>query len=525
MRIIGKNLGGGRDADAKVCLGVRLGVANRTRTWRTSARGGASRVAPTAPHATEGEPGRKTGPERFWDLRRVRIAAALALVASSSIHVAFSPWTLLPHASGIELHDVADELTIPIDLLGDDNTAPQEPEEQHPSVPDPPSEQEGPGGKDAGPKPKPDAGARDAGQLDASPTDSGAPDAALIVSSARDASTIAANDQDAAPVALTGLDAGAVASISPEGGAGVPGAGGPRSPAEILGMSSVVTAGQVNVTLLVNVAVIRTHPVGSRLGPLLQGIPQWADFIHGAETKFDPLQAADWILIFGPSLIHTDRDAVFVRYNLPDKAIDDAVDTVSRLSASRGGAFDAGVPGIHAAKTFADNGERVMMRVQPGLLLVVPPDKAAEFAKVYKRTGVSPRVRPGEALRLTVKDPWRQISIPNLKFPNTLSELRFWIIPHNDDGSADVYGEGDCGTPEHAVEVADALREMIKRLNASMLVKIATHGLLNGAEIDPAGDKVKMHLGANRDQLEALLGLVAAQFGVNIPPPPGGAPR
>lgn len=499
-------------------------MANRTRTWRTSARGGASRVAPTAPHATEsaaGESARKTGPERFWDKRRVRIGAAAALIASSTLHIAFSPWTLLPQSAGIELHDVPDELTIPVELLGDDTVAPSEPPEQHPSVPEPP-ESEGPGGKDGGPKPKPDAGPRDAGSMDASPTDGAGPDAALVVSNAVDSGAVAVADQDASAVALTTGDAGAVASAG-DAGTGAPGSGGPRSPAEMLGMSSVVTAGQVNVTLLVNIAVIRQHPVGSRIGPIFQGIPQWAEFMHGAETNFDPMVAADWILIFGPSLIHTDRDAVFVRYNLPDKVVAGMVDKVSNLSAARGGAFDAGVPGVHAARTFADNGERVMMQPQAGLLLVVPPDKAPEFAKVYKRTGLSPRLRPGEAMRLTVKDPWRQISIPGLKFPNTLSELRFWIMPHNDDGSADVYGEGDCGTPEHAVEVADSMREMVRRQNASMLVKIATHGLLNGAEVEPSGDKVKLHLAANRDQLEALLGLIGASFGVNIPQAPGGA--
>ena len=498
-------------------------MANRTRSWRNSARGGASRVAPTAPHATDPPGGplastKKNGPERFWDLRRARIAAVIMLALSTGVHYVLAPWTLFPHPSGIELHDVADELTIPVELLGDDNTSPPEPPPEHRAAPDPVDPQEGPGGKDSGAGPRPDASTRDAAPDDASPTDDGG--SVLVASSALDASSLAVNEKDAAPVALTDLDAGALASISSDAG-GVPGAGGPRSPAEMLGMSSVVTAGQVNVTLLVNLAVIREHPVGARIGPIFQAIPQWAEFMHGTATNFDPLHAADWILIFGPSLIHTDRDAVFVRYNIPDKVVDGMIDKVSTLSAGRGGSFDAGVPTVHAAKTWADNGDRVMMRVRPSLLLVVPPDKGVEFARVYSRTNLAPRLRPGEAMRLTVKDPWRQISIPNLKFPNTLSELRFWIVPHNDDGSADVYGEGDCGTPEAAVEVADALREMIRRTNASMLVKIATHGLLNGAEIEPAGDKVKMHLGASRDQLEALLGLIGAQFGVNIPPAPG----
>jgi hypothetical protein len=87
-----------------------------------------------------------------------------------------------------------------------------------------------------------------------------------------------------------------------------------------------------------------------------------------------------------------------------------------------------------------------------------------------------------------------------------------------------VYGEGDCGTSEAASSVADTLRDIIKQQNASMLVRIASHGLLNGAEIEPAGTQVKMHLPASRDQLEAILGIVAAQFGVNLPPAPGAPP-
>jgi hypothetical protein len=404
------------------------------------------------------------------------------------------------------------------------------PPEQHPATPNDPNEQEGPGGKDAGPKPKPDAGPQDAGVKDAGPKDAAREEdgSLLVTTNGQDASAVALNDQDAAPLSLANADAGLVASAASDAGSGVPGGGGPRTPAEMLGVSNVVTAGQVNVTLLVNSAVIRSHPVGARMGPILPAIPQWAEFMRGAEKKFDPLKDSEWMLIFGPSLINTDRDAIFVRVNVPDTTSDLLIDQITNAPGSRGGPLDAGVRGVHAGRLWADNGDRAVMRVQSHLLMTVPPDKAYEFAKVYSRTGLNPRLRPGEAMRMTVRDPWRQISIPNIKFANSLSELRFWIIPHNDDGSADLYGEGDCGTPEHAVENAAAIRDMVKQLNSSMIVKIATHGLLNGAEIEPANDKVKLHLAANRDQLEAMLAIVGAQFGVNIAPPApggGGAPQ
>ena len=108
---------------------------------------------------------------------------------------------------------------------------------------------------------------------------------------------------------------------------------------------------------------------------------------------------------------------------------------------------------MKASLGIADNAERVFMRVQPHVLTIVPKDKATDFAKVLKRAPIAPRVRQGEALRLTVKDPWKQISIPNLKFSQSLKEIRLWIVPRASDGGADVYVEGDCTDEEAATDV------------------------------------------------------------------------
>src|SRR5204863_2570678 len=55
--------------------------------------------------------------------------------------------------------------------------------------------------------------------------------------------------------------------------------GGPRDPESMFGMKKAVNAGPQNVVLGVNTAVIRKNPVGARMGPLLQQIPQWRDFL------------------------------------------------------------------------------------------------------------------------------------------------------------------------------------------------------------------------------------------------------
>jgi hypothetical protein len=471
-------------------------------------RRGAAEAAPTAPHATAPTTRDTSGPARFWDLRRVRVALGLTLASSLAVHAVFTPWRLLPDRSGIELKDPEGELTIPVDLLGED----QPPPAPAPPEPSPPAATADPNGASAAkpdasaPKPK-DAGPPDA-QADAEPlaTDAGA--------SRADAGT---------PIG----DAGEGDGASPEGGlvatadAGGPaGASGPRDPGSMIGMAGLITAGQVNVTLLVNVAVIRTNPVGARMGPLLGGIPQWSSFLKGTQSTFDPIRDTDWILIYGPSLIHTDRDAFIIRYSTSDGVVENAADLVSKMY-DKGGPVSSGVPGVKAWLFHADNAERVALRAQPHVLVIVPPDKKTDFAKVMSKAPISPKVRAGEAMRLTVKEPWRQISIPGLRFEKSLKEIRLWVVPRASDDGADVFAEGDCTDEAAAADSADALTELIKRQN-TMLVRAATRGLLNNARVVPEGTHVKLHLSVSHEQLEALLQGVAAFMGVQVPPAAGG---
>jgi hypothetical protein len=290
----------------------------------------------------------------------------------------------------------------------------------------------------------------------------------------------------------------------------------------MFGLSKVVNAGVQNIVLGINVALIRKHPVGSRMGPILQQIRQWREFLNGAQAPVDPIKDTDWILIYGPSLIHTDRDAVLVRYNVADEAVDATVAAIAR-SYDKGGPFDAGVPGVKASLGHADNAQRVFLRPQSKLLVIVPPSHAREAALTFRKQ--SPRGPPAsEAMRLIVHNPANQIAIPGLKFSQSLTEIRLWIIPHP-DGSATVYAEGDCSDEATAVDSADHLTELIKRQN-SLGVKFATRGLLNKAVVVAEGTKIKLEVVASPEQLEAVLQLVAAAVGAQIAPaPPGFLPN
>jgi hypothetical protein len=428
-----------------------------------------------------------------------------------------APWRLFPDRSGLEVKDVKDELTIPVELLGEE--PPPEEKPQPPEQVAPPEEKDPNAVKtkpDAGPKPKLDASVPDAEALAAMDA-SLAPvtnDGGLVPTSTDGGAPTDAGEADAANEA--GLLASAGDASAPPGGSG------PRDPGAMIGMPGLISAGTVNVTLMVNIAVIRTNPVGARMGPLLYGIPQWNDFMKGSQSSVDPIKDTDWILIYGPSLIHTDRDAVFVHYSVSDAVVDGAVDSIAKRY-DKGGPYDAGVPGVRAALGFADNGERVFLRGQSRLLVIVPKDKATDFAKLAKRAAISPRIRPGEALRLVVKDPWRQISIPNLKFSQSLKELRLWIIPRAADGGADVFVEGDCTDEEAATDSADALTDLVKRQN-TLVVRAATRGLLNNAKITAEGTHIKSTLNVSQEQLEALLQGVGAVLGVTVQPGPSGKP-
>ncbi len=490
-----------------VCEGKSVARGTRSaRAWGTSARAGGEGLAPTIVHGTGRVELVESGPLRFWDAARIRRIFFACMVLSMGVHYGLSPWNFLPKATGIEFKDVEDDLTIPVDLLGEEAPAP---------AVDPAATRATPGTQDPTAGGGADAGPADAGQ-DATPVkkDAGLP----LVASGVDGGALSMDVDGGADLREAG-----VADASGEELDGsllaLAEAGTPRAPPSPGGLASIVQGGEVNVNLLLNMDVIRQHPVGARIGPLLSGIPQWNEFIHGAETGFDPLKHTNWVHIYGPSLIHTDRDAVHVHLDAPDDVIDKAIDLVSRR-AEKGGPFDAGVPGVRAMLGYGDNAQRVIMRVRSKEVVIVPPAKAHDFAVVLKARPVRPDLRAGEALRVKVMHPSRQIAIPQLKVPASLKEFSLWILPRAADGGADLYAEGECTDEQAARDIADGIRDLVNQQKASMAVRLATRGLLNNVEIVPDGSKVRLHVNATREQLDALLSTAALQMGVQLPQPP-----
>src|SRR5262249_41431198 len=144
-------------------------------------------------------------------------------------------------------------------------------------------------------------------------------------------------------------DEGGIAYIEDlDGGSGDGGFG--RDPVD-----SKISAGPNNVMFSINFQVIRSHPLGSRLQPILLAIPEWKTFMTG--SSIDPYRDTDWMIITGPSLRDTTRDAVYIHYSAPDGEVDKAIAQVS-ASYPKGGPMDVGVPGVKAWRGFAHGAER-----------------------------------------------------------------------------------------------------------------------------------------------------------------------
>jgi hypothetical protein len=470
---------------------------------------GAGLAAPTAPHATPpaDRRSRRSGPERFWSKGRVRAALGVSLVLSLVSHGLLMP---IGVPSGFAVKDVEGEAAIPVDLL-ESSAAPPEPPPPLEGVVAPPPPKDEDKTSEPGAAARPDAGARasrDAGGADdgsvANASDARAPlrDGSAEGTDAGRWGTLLDEQEDASSAS----DAGAASDAGSE----------PSDPHAVAGAVASVQPSVVNVVLVINADVVRRHPVGAGLGALLRGIPQWDDFMSG--TSIDPVRDTDWFMVSGPSLVNTERDVVLIHYSASDAAIDRAMAIVARKYA-RGGAFDTGIAGVRAVRAHADRAERVILRPQPHVLAVVPPDDAVKVARQLSGARVRPPIAPTEAFYMRLVKPQR----PLPELPASISELRLRVVPRSDDG-ADVYVEGDTSDAAEATSAAAAVARIVRRHN-DVITSIVTHGLLDRVEVTSEGARVKLHLTATLDQIETLASIVGAFLGVPLgATPASGAP-
>ncbi len=233
------------------------------------------------------------------------------------------------------------------------------------------------------------------------------------------------------------------------------------------------------------------------------------EFIAG--TNVDAVRDTDWVFISGPSLIRTDRDAIFVHYSTTDAKVDHAIDIVAHKY-DRGGYFDAGVPGVKG-----DDGSRrsratrllatanASARRRSAGLRAHRGDDALEGENFAAHSGPAKRCGSRSKIRRTRCRSCRR----------RWKELRLWITPRRRwrRGCDRRSGLHDAAA---AIQAAEDMKKLIRQQN-SLGVRMLTNGLLNGFDVAVDGSTVRGRLPASKEQLQTLLGLVASQLGVSLP--------
>jgi hypothetical protein len=292
-----------------------------------------------------------------------------------------------------------------------------------------------------------------------------------------------------------------------------PGSNGPRTAEDMLGEAGRIVEGRPNVVLLVNSAVIRAHPIGARIGPLIRATTRWDEYMKAGPV--DPISDLQWVLVAGSSLRagFTDDNRYLAVHDIPEPQADSIIDAIGRAYA-KGGPFKVKAANVKATLGEAEGVERVFLRPSARVLAIVHPSVALATAQVLEKVTVPAAVRPGEMMRAALERPW--MTFPML--PRSIKSARIWMLPEP-NGGARVFAEGDCEGIEEAAVAARALGESIQRAN-SLVVRLVTRGLLNDVQVKSDGRIVRMSIDASPEQMDALFNAWSLRAGMTSDPQP-----
>jgi hypothetical protein len=160
---------------------------------------------------------------------------------------------------------------------------------------------------------------------------------------------------------------------------------------------------------------------------------------------------------------------------------------------------------LPAAAARLDGVLRVVFRPQRRFVAAAAIARGPALSHVLARAHLlPPPAEPLEAIRFDVPHPQELLRL----LPGTIRRMRGHVLAFG-NGDAEGTADGDCDDAQAASSAATALRETIARQNMP-LVRMLTHGLLDGLAVSSEGSTVKIRLHATRDQLETVLSLATA---------------
>ena len=292
------------------------------------------------------------------------------------------------------------------------------------------------------------------------------------------------------------------AASAPSSAAGAPGAAAAAPvPTIEIDPEGALGLGPDDGEIVVQTSVLRGHPVGAHVGPILGMWPGWRSTLRAIAR--DPVADLDWIDVVGPSDPSRERMLARVSGDAADAAIDGRLVALQARSAEPAASHVDGH--VEAAAARLDGVLRVVFRPQAHFVAATAAQNGPALSYLLARARLrGPATEPLEAVRIDQLHPHDAVRL----IPDSIRLIRVRVLALA-NGDADARADGDCNSAEDATRAAAELRETIARQNFS-LVRMLTHGLLDAIAVTSEGPAVKIHLHATRDQLEAVLSLVTA---------------
>ena len=235
--------------------------------------------------------------------------------------------------------------------------------------------------------------------------------------------------------------------------------------------------------LVVSISAAQKNAAAAQLLELFDRLPAVSDW---EERTGVPVRAGDALLVYGKEIGLPGANASVLR--LP-RAV--ALTPVPSFQAF--GVRDA------------------VLHPHPTLVAFVPSDRASDFEAALKAP-FDFGVKPGEVARVTVAELPRVMPLPEQAKQNLLLVVK----PATDHG-LDAAFEVDCGVDAaKCAAVASDVTDFVARSN-SIMVRLATRGILNGFTARVDGKKLKATLHITPEQMDANLRMASAIFGLPEP--------
>lgn len=246
---------------------------------------------------------------------------------------------------------------------------------------------------------------------------------------------------------------------------------------------------------------IRANRSGANVVKMLSLLPEILD--TKKKTGVDPFADGEWLLVYGPTVGVPGSNASVVKHTKSEAEVTAAM--------SRAGFTVDGHVQLYAVK-------QTLVRPQPGLVAVVPNDRAKELSAVLAKP-IDIGLKAGELAQIFVAEPSKVLK----NVPDDVKRANVVVKPAS-DGGLDARAVADCRDAASCTAAATELDEYVKRQN-SFMVRLVLKNLLANFAVKASGAKLEATLHATPDQVDALLSILRAQLGLPPPAEPGDPKR